>query len=101
VSLICGADVASCYNATAYPFIREVVMSDTQQDHQQAYGEGLADAEAGKEDRTQSGSGVAETLVDAASGGMISLLDAVTPSHDSSTEDQSYQAGYRDGEQND
>jgi hypothetical protein len=76
-------------------------MSDKQQDHEQAYGEGRADAEGGKEDRTQSGNGIAETLLGAASGGMIPLLDIVTPSSASSTEDQSYQAGYSDEKKSD
>lgn len=72
-------------------------MSDKQQAHEQAYGEGRADSEAGKEDRTQSGNGLVETLADAASGGLIGVLDSVLPPHESSTEDQSYQAGHRDG----
>jgi len=76
-------------------------MSDKQRDHEQAYGEGRRDAEAGEQDRTQSGHGVFETLVDAASGGMIGLIDRALPPHESSTEDQSYQAGYREAKEGD
>jgi hypothetical protein len=71
-------------------------MSDKQSDHEQAYGEGRADVEAGKEDPTHAGHGVFESLVDAASGGIIGLVERALPSYESSTEDQSYQTGHRD-----